>query len=131
METECSKYVRHCHNCQIFADVQHVAPFMLYTMTSPWPFSAGGIGIIGKVNPSGTGGHCFILVAIEYFTKSVEAKSYKVLKAKQVAQFIQNDIIYRYGVPLEFINGHGTHFQAETAVILEKYKIKHHKSSPY
>ncbi|XP_074278494.1 uncharacterized protein LOC141602082 [Silene latifolia] len=61
----------------------------------------------------------------------VEAKSYKVLNAKQVAKFIRNDIICRYGVPHEFISDHGTHFQAETAVILEKYKIKHHKSSPY
>ncbi|XP_074301267.1 uncharacterized protein LOC141632638 [Silene latifolia] len=29
----------HCHNCHIFANVQHVAPSMLYTMASPWPFS--------------------------------------------------------------------------------------------
>ncbi|XP_074267061.1 uncharacterized protein LOC141590363 [Silene latifolia] len=69
---------------------------MLYTMTSPWPFLTWGIDIIEKVNPSGLGGHCFILVAIDYFT-----------------------------------NDNGTHFKAETEVILEKYKIKHHKSSPY
>ncbi|XP_074303270.1 uncharacterized protein LOC141637726 [Silene latifolia] len=37
----------------------------------------------------------------------------------------------RHGVPHEFIADHGTHFQAETTVILEKYRIKHHKSSPY
>ncbi|XP_074292101.1 uncharacterized protein LOC141618948 [Silene latifolia] len=61
----------------------------------------------------------------------VEAKSYKVLNAKQVAKFIQNDIICRYGVPNEFISDRGTHFQAETELILKKYKIKHHKSSPY
>ncbi|XP_074298299.1 uncharacterized protein LOC141629150 [Silene latifolia] len=29
METDCCKYVRHCHNCQIFANIQHVAPCML------------------------------------------------------------------------------------------------------
>ncbi|XP_074299458.1 uncharacterized protein LOC141630565 [Silene latifolia] len=98
-KTDFCKYVRHCHNCQIFANVKHVAPSMLYTMMSPWPISTRGINIIGKVNPSGTGGHCFILVAI--------------------------------GVPHEFISDHGTHFQAQAAVILEKYKIKHHKSSSY
>ncbi|XP_074266092.1 uncharacterized protein LOC141588555 [Silene latifolia] len=48
MEADCRKYVRHCHNCQIFANVQHVPPSMLYTMTSPWPFSTWGIDIIGK-----------------------------------------------------------------------------------
>ncbi|XP_074283297.1 uncharacterized protein LOC141607848 [Silene latifolia] len=67
----------------------------------------------------------------QIFANWVEAKSYKVLKAKQVAQFIQNRIICRYGVPHEFISDYGTYFQAETAVILEKYKIKYHKSSPY
>ncbi|XP_074271223.1 uncharacterized protein LOC141595149 [Silene latifolia] len=48
MKADCRKYVRHCHNCQIFANVQHVPPLMLYTMTSPWPFSTWGIDIIGK-----------------------------------------------------------------------------------
>ncbi|XP_074301190.1 uncharacterized protein LOC141632548 [Silene latifolia] len=73
----------------------HMTPSMLYTMMSPWHFQPGESTSLEKVNPSGTGGHCFILVAIDYFTKWVEAKSYKVLKAKQVAQFIQNDIIFR------------------------------------
>ncbi|XP_074318431.1 uncharacterized protein LOC141655241 [Silene latifolia] len=35
METYCCKYVRHCNNCQIFTNVQHVAPSMLHNMTSP------------------------------------------------------------------------------------------------
>ncbi|XP_074278369.1 uncharacterized protein LOC141601960 [Silene latifolia] len=52
MERDCCKYVRHCHNYQIVANVQHVAPSMLYTMTSPWPFLTWGIDIIGKVHPS-------------------------------------------------------------------------------
>ncbi|XP_074298617.1 uncharacterized protein LOC141629533 [Silene latifolia] len=34
-------------------------------------------------------------------------------------------------VPHEFISDHGIHFQDETEVTLEKYKIKQHKSSPY
>ena len=131
MESDCIKYVRHCHNCQIFGNVQHVPPSMLYTMTSPWPFSAWGIDIIGKITPAGTGGHCFILVAIDYFTKWVEAASYNVLNAKNVAKFIQTNIICRYGCPHEIISDNGSHFQAETEQLLAKYKIKHHHSSPY
>ncbi|XP_074317869.1 uncharacterized protein LOC141653898 [Silene latifolia] len=34
-------------------------------------------------------------------------------------------------IPHEFIGDHGTHFQAETVVILKKYKVNYHKSSPY
>ncbi|XP_074300404.1 uncharacterized protein LOC141631663 [Silene latifolia] len=119
-----------CQALSQLSDIRKCTAFgtsMLYTMTSPWPFSTSGIDIIGKVNPSRTGGHCFILVAIDYFTKWVEAKTYKVLNVKHVSKFLQNVIICQYGVPYEFISDHGTYFQAETAVILEKYKIKHHK----
>ena len=57
----------------------------LHTMTSPWPFSTWGIDIIEKIHPTTSNGHEFILVAIDYFTKWVEAASYKVLNSKKVA----------------------------------------------
>ena len=85
----------------------------MFTFTSPWPFSTWGIGKIGKITPTGTGGHEFILVAIDYFTKWVEAASYPKLTAKHVALFIERNIICRYGVPHEMISDNGTHFQAE------------------
>ncbi|KAL9224714.1 hypothetical protein vseg_000724 [Gypsophila vaccaria] len=131
MEADCAKYVKHCHNCQIFGNVKHVAPSPLYTLTSPWPFSTWGIDVIGKIHPIGAGGHCFILVAIDYFTKWVEAASFRTLGAKEVAKFIQNNIICRYGVPHELISDQGTHFRGEVEPLLIKYKIQHHKSSPY
>lgn len=82
-------------------------------MTSPWPFSTWGIDIIGKVTAKASNGHEFILVAIDYFTKWVEAASYAVLTAKKVAQFIKTNIICRYGVPHELISDNGLHFEAE------------------
>ena len=49
-------------------------------------------------SPTTSNGHEFILIVIDYFTKWVETVSYKVLNSKKVDQFIQTDIIYRYGV---------------------------------
>ena len=131
MERDCHEYVKKCMKCQVYANLQHVPPSLLYTYTSPWPFSTWGIDIIGKITPPGQGGHEFILVAIDYFTKWVEAASYAKLTAKHVAQFIEKNIICRYGVPHEMISDNGTHFQAECAELLQKYHIKHHRSSPY
>ncbi|KAL9227910.1 hypothetical protein vseg_003546 [Gypsophila vaccaria] len=111
MKADCIKYVKHCHNCQIFGNVQHVLPSPLYSLTSPWPFSTWGIDIIGKIFPIGAGCHCFILVAIDYLTKWVEAASFRTLVAKKVAKFIQTNIIGRYGVPYEIISDQGTHFR--------------------
>ncbi|RVX12635.1 hypothetical protein CK203_011533 [Vitis vinifera] len=41
-------------------------PSELHALTSPWPFSAWGIDIIGKISPKSSSGHEFILVAIDY-----------------------------------------------------------------
>ena len=47
--------------------------------------------------PKSSSGHEFILVAIDYFTKWVEATSYAKLNAAKVATFIRSYIICRYG----------------------------------
>ncbi|RVW43739.1 Transposon Ty3-I Gag-Pol polyprotein [Vitis vinifera] len=57
----------------------------LHALTSPWPFSIWGIDIIGKISPKSSSGHEFILVAIDYFTKWVEAASYARLTSSGVA----------------------------------------------
>ena len=90
-----------------------------------------GIDVIGRIAPMASNGHEYILVAIDYFTKWVEAASYSVLKAKHVARFIENNIIYRFRVPQEIISDNGSHFEAEVQRIMESYNIEHHKSSPY
>ena len=93
-------------------------PMPLHTMTSRWPFSTWGIDIIGKIHPTTSNGHEFILVAIDYFTKWVETASYKVLNSKKVAQFIQTNIICRYGVPHEIISDNGLYFKGEIEKLL-------------
>ena len=82
-------------------------------MTSSWLFSIWGIDVIGKIAPKASNGHEYILVAIDYFTKWVEAASYFVLKAKPMARFLENNIICWYGVPQEIISDNGSHFEGE------------------
>ena len=100
-------------------------------MTTPWPFATWGIDIIGEITPKASNGHRYILVAIDYFTKWVEAESYAKLNAKSVVKFLKKNILYRYGVPYELISDHGSHFQGEVLKLLEKFKIAHHMSAPY
>ena len=100
-------------------------------MTTPWPFATWGIDVIGRITPKSTNGHEYILVAIDYFTKWVEAASYHVLNVKKVSQFIRTNIICRYGIPFEIVSVNGAHFQKEVVDLVKKYKIQHHRSSPY
>ena len=88
METDCVDYVKSCHDCQTHANLNHVPPSELYSMTSPWSFLVWGIDVIGRIAPKVSNGHEYILVAIDYFTKWVEVACYSILKAKHVAQFL-------------------------------------------
>ena len=76
--------------------------------------------------------HHFILVAIDYFTKWVEAASYVNVTKQVVTQFIKHNIICRYGVPENIIFDNGSNLNNKmTRELCESFKIKHHNSSPY
>ena len=80
------QFVQRCSECQMHGDLIHVSPSELHAQTSPWPFSVWGIDIIGKISPKSSSRHEFILVAIDYFTKWVEAanKNIKRILRKMV-----------------------------------------------
>ena len=46
IETNYMDYVKSFHDCQTHANLNHVPPSELYSMTSPWPFSIWGIDVI-------------------------------------------------------------------------------------
>ena len=54
----------------------NVPPTPLTVMSFPWSFSMWGIDMISMIEPKPSNRHRFILVAIDYFTKWVEAASY-------------------------------------------------------
>ena len=118
IETNCCQFVLRCPECQIHGDLIHVPPSKLHALTSPWPFSVWGIDIIGKISPKSSSGHEFILVAIHYFTKWVEAASYVILTSSKVTSFIISYIICCYGVPHELISYRGVHFRAKVDTLL-------------
>ena len=69
MEIDCVDFVKSCHNCQTHANLNHMLPSELYSMTSPCPFSVWGINVIRRIAPNPSNGHEYILVTINYFTK--------------------------------------------------------------
>ena len=63
---------------------------------------------LGPSNPKASNGHRFILVAIDYFTKWVEAASYTNGTSSVVVRFIMRELICRYGLPRKIITDNGT-----------------------
>lgn len=91
-----------------------------------------GIDMIGRIEPTASNGHRFILVAIDYFTKWVEAASYANVTKQVVTRFIKNQIICRYGIPERIITDNGSNLNNKMMKELcQNFKIQHHNSSPY
>ncbi|XP_015166049.1 uncharacterized protein [Solanum tuberosum] len=87
-------------------------PHKLNVMSSPWPFAVWGMAVIGLIEPAAFNGHRFILVAIDYFTKWVEAASYKAVTKKVVADFVRSNLICRFGVPESIIIHNGANLNS-------------------
>jgi hypothetical protein len=65
----------------------------MITITSLWPFCQWGVDILGPF-PKATGKIQFVLVAVDYFTKWVEAKVLADITANKVISFLWKNIIY-------------------------------------
>ncbi|XP_015166294.1 uncharacterized protein K02A2.6-like [Solanum tuberosum] len=132
MEHDCCKFMQKCHKCQVHGYLIRMPPHELNAMSSPWPFVAWGIDVIGPIEPDASNRHRFILVAIDYFTKWVEAASYKSVTKKVVADFVCNNLICRFGVPESIITDNGVNLNSHLMrEVCEQFKITHRNSIAY
>ena len=113
MESDYIKHVRTCHCCQADQERKNAPPQPLHSLAAPWPFSAWGMDVIGLMIPKVSNGHEYILVAIDYFTKWVEAASYKSVTQAVVARFLKNNVICYYDVPGELITNNGVNLNGK------------------
>ena len=51
------------------------------------------------------------MVAVDYFTKWVEAEPLVNITAKQITTFVNKYIVCRFGVPYKIISDNGTQFE--------------------
>ncbi|GJR09257.1 reverse transcriptase domain-containing protein [Tanacetum coccineum] len=82
----------------------------LTPITSPWPFYKWGIDI-ARPFPEGPGKVKFLIVAIDYFTKWIEANPVATITGNQVKKFVWDNIVYRFGLPREIISDNGKQFR--------------------
>ena len=98
--------VKKCEKCQRFGNVQRLPVERMTMITSPWPFAQWGINIIGPL-PLGKGQVKFLLVAIDYFKKWVEAEALLTITEARIQNFVWKNIICRFGIPLTIISDNG------------------------
>ncbi|GKA55189.1 reverse transcriptase domain-containing protein [Tanacetum coccineum] len=109
MHADARKLIRECNDCQIHRPVPRNPQQNLTPITSPWPFYKWGIDIAGPF-PEGPGKVKFLIVAIDYFTKWIEAKPVATITGNQVKKFVWDNIVCRFGLPGEIVSDNGKQF---------------------
>jgi hypothetical protein len=96
------------------------------------PFEKWGIDFIGPISPVSSQKKRYIILATDYATKWVEARATRKNDAQTFALFLSEEIMMRFGHPLELVSDRGMHFFNDVIVDLTtKYLIKHRKTTPY
>ena len=70
---DCIRHAQRCKQCQQHADWHKAPPKELRSIYSPWPFHMWGIDIL-RPFPLAIRKMKYLVVAIEYFTKWIEAE---------------------------------------------------------
>jgi Integrase core domain. len=131
MLEDCFRYYKGCQDCQ-FGAIQRAPASAMNPIIKPWPFRGWGIDMIGMINPPSSKGHKFILVATDYFTKWVEAVPLKKVDFGDAIQFVQEYIIYQFGLPQTITTNRGSIFVSDEFVqFADSMGIKLLNSSPY
>jgi len=77
-------------------------------------------------------GYVYILLAVDYVSKWVEAKATRTDDSKVVTNFIKSNIFSRFGILRALISDRGTHFCNRTVeTLLKKYHVTHKVSTAY
>ena len=101
------KFVKKCLKCQQLANI-HVAPAKeLSTIMSPWPFSKWGINLLGPF-PHIAGQVKYLIVAIDYFMKWIEAELLSSITAAEAQKFVWRSIFTQFGISKSLITDNGT-----------------------
>nr|GEV03234.1 reverse transcriptase domain-containing protein [Tanacetum cinerariifolium] len=84
MHQDARDMIQKCNDCQIHRPITRHPQQSLTPITAPWPFYKWGIDMAGPF-PKGPGKVKFLIVAMDYFTKWIEAKAMATITGGQFA----------------------------------------------
>ena len=112
MKADAQKVAQTCQACQFYAPASHQPGTEMQIMTGPCPFAMWGLDLLGPFSPKAPGQLEFIIVAVDYFTKWIEAIPLASTTVANVKKFLWQNIICRYGLPQEIITDRGPQFNS-------------------
>ncbi|CAL8112262.1 unnamed protein product [Prunus armeniaca] len=119
-----------CDRCQRMGNISRRNEMPLKNILFVELFDVWGIDFMGPF-PSSFG-YTYILVAVDYVSKWVEAIATKTNDHKVVLKFLRDNIFTRFGTPRAVISDGGSHFcNKPFEALMKKYNITHRVSTPY
>ncbi|GJU49760.1 reverse transcriptase domain-containing protein [Tanacetum coccineum] len=121
--------VKHCNSCQRQGKISQRDEMPQNSIQVCEIFDVWGIDFMGPF-PSSKGNK-YILVAVDYLSKWVEAKALPTNDARVVCKFLKS-LFARFGTPRAIISDRGTHFcNDQFAKVMLKYGVTHRLSTAY
>ena len=80
-------------------------------------FQKWGLDFIGPIKHASSVGHIYIITTTNYFKKWVEAKETKKTTSKVFCEFIKENIVIRFGVPIKLVMDNVTYFSSDEITI--------------
>ncbi|XP_057720739.1 uncharacterized protein LOC130935159 [Arachis stenosperma] len=109
MMADSKEFVKKCVKCQQNANFARAPASELSLLTTSRPFSQWGVDLLGPF-PVGSGQVKYLIVAIDYYTKWIEAEPLASISSSNCRKFMWRQVITRFGIPEVVVSDNGTQF---------------------
>jgi IS30 family transposase len=107
-----NRVTRSCDACQKFSPRSGSPSQYTKLIAHTWPLQRWGLDIVGPL-PTAQGNLKFAFVAVEYFTKWIEARAVSTITSKTAQKFFWQNIVCRFGVSSELTVDNGKQFDSQ------------------
>ncbi|KAG7578951.1 Ribonuclease H-like superfamily [Arabidopsis thaliana x Arabidopsis arenosa] len=124
-------FIAKCDPCQRMGNITRRNEMPQNPILEVEVFDVWGIDFMGPFNPASYGNK-YILVAVDYVSKWVEAIASPTNDHKVVLKLFKSIIFPRFGIPKAVISDGGSHFINKVfESLLKKHGVKHKVATPY
>eukprot|EP00253_Pinus_taeda_P032975 PITA_32975 len=131
LHQDVKSYISQCDRCQRIGEPTTRDEIPLQPQVTLEPFDKWGMDFIEPINPPSKKKQ-HIIVCTNYLTKWAETKAIKAATEEKVAEFLRENIFYKFGYPRELVRDQGNQFTSSMIEeLFSHHKIKHRTSTPY
>jgi hypothetical protein len=123
-------FCKSCPRCQMTGNISSRNQMPQIPVLFCEIFDVWGLDFMGPFPVSF--GNIYIILAVDYVSKWVEAKATRTDDSRVVADFVKSNIFSRFGTPKAIISDRGTHFCNKIiGALFKKYGVTHRISTAY